>query len=534
MKKLLLSVFAASAVLGAQAADLSLLWDNTVSGAFDAGNSVFNAPDAVDANGNMIATGAFEHDVTIAGSTLAAVGTSAYVAKYDLSGNAVWAVALPGSASISAVATDAAGNIYVAGTYADEVELGSADGKTATINGMEIWGAPTVEKNASFLAKYTPEGNLAAQTTFIPADLPELAGNESYFSLDGDIYFHINHLAVAGDKVYASAIYTGVTESGNAKFEGSYNDPWGGVIFLNLPGAAVFSLSSDLSGAENVATAGYTSSLAADGESSQEYKVGGVTFAVNDAQTVYAVFSGNGPLKISGTSGSQTLTAADSEYNYIFASVKDGALDKVTTDTCPAAGFKVSYVPVYADVKDNELFVVGYESFAVNAGEENERSAWQYFAYHIDTDVLEGTKYAQELVDGNISYYTVTSGARPGYIVFNVLGYYNASGDGFANGDFARVSKTVEFDFGSFKTLSYTDKCGIAADGQYVAFSGVESTGNIFSLYKNEEAGVGSVTVSDENSPVEYFNLQGMRVENPAAGLYIRRHGNTTEKVLVK
>ena len=62
----------------------------------------------------------------------------------------------------------------------------------------------------------------------------------------------------------------------------------------------------------------------------------------------------------------------------------------------------------------------------------------------------------------------------------------------------------------------------------------MESTGNIFSLYKNEEAGVGSVTVSDENSPVEYFNLQGMRVENPAAGLYIRRHGNTTEKVLVK
>ena len=111
MKKLLLSVFAASAVLGAQAADLSLLWDNTVSGAFDAGNSVFNAPVAVDANGNMIATGAFEHDVTIAGSTLAAVGTSAYVAKYDLSGNAVWAVALSGSASISAVATDAAGNI---------------------------------------------------------------------------------------------------------------------------------------------------------------------------------------------------------------------------------------------------------------------------------------------------------------------------------------------------------------------------------------------------------------------------------------
>jgi hypothetical protein len=38
----------------------------------------------------------------------------------------------------------------------------------------------------------------------------------------------------------------------------------------------------------------------------------------------------------------------------------------------------------------------------------------------------------------------------------------------------------------------------------------------------------------DENAPVEYFNLQGVRVANPAKGLFIRRQGNTTTKVLVK
>ena len=38
----------------------------------------------------------------------------------------------------------------------------------------------------------------------------------------------------------------------------------------------------------------------------------------------------------------------------------------------------------------------------------------------------------------------------------------------------------------------------------------------------------------DENAPVEYFNLQGVRVAEPAAGLYIRRQGNNVAKVMVK
>ncbi len=37
----------------------------------------------------------------------------------------------------------------------------------------------------------------------------------------------------------------------------------------------------------------------------------------------------------------------------------------------------------------------------------------------------------------------------------------------------------------------------------------------------------------DENAPVEYFNLQGVRVENPANGLYIQRQGNKVAKVIL-
>ena len=40
--------------------------------------------------------------------------------------------------------------------------------------------------------------------------------------------------------------------------------------------------------------------------------------------------------------------------------------------------------------------------------------------------------------------------------------------------------------------------------------------------------------VANEDAPVEYFNLQGVRVANPANGLYIKRQGNKVEKVYVK
>lgn len=38
---------------------------------------------------------------------------------------------------------------------------------------------------------------------------------------------------------------------------------------------------------------------------------------------------------------------------------------------------------------------------------------------------------------------------------------------------------------------------------------------------------------ADENAPVEYFNLQGIRVANPENGLYIRRQGNKVSKVVL-
>ena len=46
--------------------------------------------------------------------------------------------------------------------------------------------------------------------------------------------------------------------------------------------------------------------------------------------------------------------------------------------------------------------------------------------------------------------------------------------------------------------------------------------------------GIEGVEVDAVNGVVEYFNLQGVKVEAPANGLYIRRQGAKVEKVIVK
>lgn len=63
----------------------------------------------------------------------------------------------------------------------------------------------------------------------------------------------------------------------------------------------------------------------------------------------------------------------------------------------------------------------------------------------------------------------------------------------------------------------------------YFGAAGVKNT-----EYKSGLSGIESVEAEDSDAPVEYFNLQGVRVDEPQNGLYIRRQGSTVTKVIVK
>lgn len=50
----------------------------------------------------------------------------------------------------------------------------------------------------------------------------------------------------------------------------------------------------------------------------------------------------------------------------------------------------------------------------------------------------------------------------------------------------------------------------------------------------NLSAGVSDITIDDDNAPVEYFNLQGVRIDKPASGIVIRRQGNNVTKEVIQ
>ena len=74
-----------------------------------------------------------------------------------------------------------------------------------------------------------------------------------------------------------------------------------------------------------------------------------------------------------------------------------------------------------------------------------------------------------------------------------------------------------------------TDQAAIAT---WAAFNQGFKLNELPALNWQGTAGVDAV-ISDDNAPVEYFNLQGVRVENPTHGLYIKRQGTKATKVIL-
>ncbi len=78
-----------------------------------------------------------------------------------------------------------------------------------------------------------------------------------------------------------------------------------------------------------------------------------------------------------------------------------------------------------------------------------------------------------------------------------------------------------------------------SADGVEEVFFTVEKTSNISKLTVEliSSTGIDDITADDDNASIEYYNLQGMRVKADnltPPGLYIRRQGSKTTKIIVR
>ncbi len=108
---------------------------------------------AIDADGNPCVVGGFSGSGTFGGTALTSrADFDVVVAKYDPQGNVLWARAggtAPGSTlSVNALALDAAGNVYVAGSLGGSANIGGSAGALTSEGSLNL-----------FVAKYDSQGN---------------------------------------------------------------------------------------------------------------------------------------------------------------------------------------------------------------------------------------------------------------------------------------------------------------------------------------------------------------------------------------
>lgn len=535
MRNLLLSVSLSAVALGASASvpGYTQNWSKSVSSTFENNAASFRGNVAVDKAGNLIASGLFNKALTLGSQTLEPIGTSAYLAKYDNSGNLNWSVGMIGACTITSIATDATGNIYVAGVFADEVEFGTTSGETITKAGVKIGDDYATSQEASFVAFYSADGALKAVQAFVPTELDAVAG-----MIDGYPFFQISKI-VADDNgtVYGSATYTGKTTVGETSFTSTFDDMFGlGFLYANLKSAGVFSITAD-GKCKSVVSVGTGENLISDGETTLQYQAYSASVAKNGANIV-AAFSGSGPLAVKADKDT-VVSASSSEANYIFTQLnaEDGKLTNFATIAAPS-NFNSNYQVQNVLVSGSSLAVVGSETSEINDVVKNQMYVFS------GADIENLSKTVNVVSAENIGYYTVLGSAltKSNEVILNAGGYYlETMGEGdnkVSKGNFAKSSKTFAFAKGQFSEVSSMQNAvGVATEGNFMAISNAlvaDEAGLNFSLLS---AGSGSAAVEgidNANATAEYFNLQGVRVNNPENGVYILRQGSKVSKVIVR
>lgn len=278
---------------------------------------------AVDNEGNSIVTGSFTKNLEFADSYLEPVANSAFIAKYDKAGAKKWAAGLAGAATITTVATDADGNVYAAGVFADQVAIKDASGETkATITGM----ADNVKQVSGFIVKYDKQGTYVASKTILAESDAEIAALDMIGLLNPS--FTAKKLVVDGNKLYLSASYKGNVALDGVTLQGKYacSD---GMLYSDETTMCVLSFdAADLANASIVSVLGATEQLTHEAT----YNTEDVNFAINDGK-IYVAYVASGKDMTLTAAGKDTkietaYEASATEHAYVLAAI-DG--DQVTT-----------------------------------------------------------------------------------------------------------------------------------------------------------------------------------------------------------
>ena len=93
-----------------------------------------------------------------------------------------------------------------------------------------------------------------------------------------------------------------------------------------------------------------------------------------------------------------------------------------------------------------------------------------------------------------------------------------------------KITKTVEGDNVTITIPYHSTNVMTMTSMKFYYGSAYKST----LTFKEASSGIGSVEIEDTDAPAVYYNLQGVRVENPSSGIVIRVQGGKATKMIIK
>ncbi|UOQ71413.1 hypothetical protein [Hymenobacter cellulosilyticus] len=138
---------------------------------------------AVDASGNTYEVSNFMDAAVVGGTTLTSAGfIDAYLAKYTPSGTLAWVRHLgsPGLDQVMDVAVDAAGDVYISGTFDGPITLSS----TITLQGST---GPT-QNQKGFIVRYSSAGVPLWAQQSSPSSSPQVTASGLDLDAAGNLY----------------------------------------------------------------------------------------------------------------------------------------------------------------------------------------------------------------------------------------------------------------------------------------------------------------------------------------------------------
>lgn len=248
------------------------------------------------------------------------------------------------------------------------------------------------------------------------------------------------------------------------------------------------------------------------------------------------------------------------QYNY----KPEGATEGVSEATMGEAGATQIVAPLNEEYKNSIMQIYIQSS---KAGDVTLKSAYLQNAEVVDPDAVKelwsgdqaldwwdhaikvpvSTFVAAKVKEGdklNVSYVNTGDAAAEKYCNLKVQllltdwsqeilpGFALSEGfqEAYGTVNLSEASGVFSIELGEDDVKELTD----AAANQSLMFVGENITVTQIDLVPaTGTVGIDNVAV-DENAPVEYYNLQGVKVANPANGIYVVRQGNKVSKVLVK